>query len=119
MGFVRAKGLIGASKERAREVEFLVDSGSAYTILPPSLARELGLVSTLSERVMLADRRTIVMPLAAAHLELLQREGGILTGIMDVPVPLLGVFALETLGLKIDPVSESLEYSRPFGPALL
>jgi predicted aspartyl protease len=38
---------------------------------------------------------------------------------MDVPMPLLGASALESLGLKVDPVEEVLEHSRPFGPAAL
>jgi hypothetical protein len=38
---------------------------------------------------------------------------------MDVPMPLLGVITLEILGLKVNPVEETIEYSRPFGPAAL
>jgi len=38
---------------------------------------------------------------------------------MDVPMPLLGATALEILGLKVNPVEETLEPSRPFGPAAL
>ena len=38
---------------------------------------------------------------------------------MEVPMPLLGATALEVLGLKVDPVGETLEHSRPFGPAAL
>jgi hypothetical protein len=38
---------------------------------------------------------------------------------MDEPMPLLGVIALEILGLKVNPVEETIEYSRPFGPAAL
>ena len=117
MGFVRAKGLIGSSKEKAREIEFLVDSGSFYTVVPPELAKDLDLATTTySATAILADRREVNMPLALAYLQLLQREGVVMMGIMDVPVPLLGVSALETLGLKINPMEESLEYSRPFGP---
>jgi hypothetical protein len=38
---------------------------------------------------------------------------------MDVVEPLLGVTALEALGLKVNPVAETLEYARPYGPAVL
>jgi predicted aspartyl protease len=38
---------------------------------------------------------------------------------MNVPIPLLGVIALEVLGLKVNPVDETLEHSRPFGPMAL
>ena len=43
----------------------------------------------------------------------------VMVATMDVPMPLLGVIALEVLGLKVDPVSETLEHTRPFGPSAL
>lgn len=39
--------------------------------------------------------------------------------IMEVPEPLLGVTTLEGLGLKVDPTTGKLEYSRPYGVAIL
>ena len=38
---------------------------------------------------------------------------------MTVPMPLLGASALEILGFKVNSTEETLEYSRPFGPAAL
>jgi len=34
---------------------------------------------------------------------------------MDSPEPLLGVMVLEGLGIRVDPVTGKLEYSRPYG----
>lgn len=119
MGFVRATGLLGATRERAQEVTFLVDSGSFYTVLSPEMAHRLGITTTLTTSAVLADKREVEMPLGVAYLHLLDREGGIPVGVLDVPEPLLGATALECLGLKVDPSSRTLEYSRPYGPALL
>ena len=119
MGFVRVTGLFGANQEAAREVEFLVDTGSRYTVIPPNLARDLGITPTVTTSALLADSRTVEMDMAAAHLKLMDREGAVLVGILEVPIPLLGVMSLETLGLKVNPVSEALEHAWPFGPALL
>jgi predicted aspartyl protease len=69
--------------------------------------------------VVLADSRRATVSLGVAYIRLMDREGGILVGAMDVPMPLLGASALEALGLKVGPVQEALEYSRPFGPAAL
>jgi predicted aspartyl protease len=119
MGFVKVSGLIGRSRDRLREVTFLADPGSFYTLLTPSLARELGISPTLTTQVVLADSRTVEIGLTVAYLRLGDREGGVPVGVMDVPSPLLGVSALEALGLKVNPVEGVLQKTRPFGPAVL
>ena len=119
MGLVKVTGHIGLREEGLREVEFLVDSGSFYSFVPPELAAELGIGFPATSRVVVADGRFVDTALGVAYLRLLDREGGIILGSMDVPMPLLGAGALEVLGFKVDPVTETLEHSRPFGPAAL
>ena len=119
MGLVKATAEIGLRPDNLREVEFLVDTGSLYTFLPPALAAELGIEVTVASRVVLADNRTVEVPVGVAFLRLGDREGGIIVALMDTPMPLLGATALEILGLKVNPVEETLEYARPFGPAAL
>ena len=116
---MKVTGEIGLHEEGLREVEFLVDTGALYTFLPPDLATALGLTFPVVSNVVMADRRTAEVPVGVAYLRLADREGGVIVASMDVPMPLLGVSALEILGLKVNPVSESLEHTRPFGPAAL
>ena len=73
----------------------------------------------MTSRVVLADSREAEARVGVAYLSLEDREGGIIVATMNVPMPLLGASALEILGLKVDPVSEVLEHSRPFGPSAL
>jgi predicted aspartyl protease len=54
-----------------------------------------------------------------AYMKLLDRDGALPVAIMEVPEPLLGVTALEGLGLRVDPVTGKLEYSRPYGLAAI
>ncbi|MBI2916617.1 MAG: aspartyl protease family protein [Chloroflexi bacterium] len=119
MGYVTVRGLIGSTEVQARDVEFLADTGSFATILPPALARELGITPTLTTRLVVADSRQVEAGAAAAYLRLHDREGAVLVAILDVPVPLLGASALEALGFKVNPVDGTLEPTRPFGPAAL
>ena len=119
MGVVKAKTPIGANPEDLHEVEFLVDTGSLYTFLTPELASNLGIDLPLTSTVILADQRTKEVPMGVACLRLEGREGGVILAAMDVPMALLGATALEILGLKVNPVEETLELSRPFGPAAL
>jgi clan AA aspartic protease len=120
MGIVRVLAEIGATNDELKQLEFMVDTGAFYTMLPPTICDELGLVLNLRERVVTADNRHLTIELGAAHLKIDGREGGILVGKMNVPWPLLGVSALESLGLKVNPIEGTLEPTRPFpeAPAL-
>ena len=117
MGLVMVNGDIGLGQDSLREMEFLVDTGSFYTFLPPGVAAELGISFPVTSGVILADSKTVEVGLGVAYLRVGDREGGIIVGSMDVPMPLLGASALEVLGLKVNPLDETLEHGRPFGPA--
>ena len=119
MGLVKVTGEIGLRSQGLQELEFLVDTGSLYTFLPPSLATELGITFLESSTLVLADGSTQEVPVGVAYLRFADREGGIIVASMEVPMPLVGATALEVLGLKVNPVGETLEHSRPFGPAAL
>jgi len=122
MGYVRTKGLLGdGNKTRVEEVEFLADSGSFYPIIPPELAQRLGIEPLLKVKaeLVLADNRRVRVPISIAYFKLLDREGPFQVVIMDVPEPLLGVTVFEGLGIKTDPATGKLEYSRPYGLAAI
>jgi clan AA aspartic protease len=121
MGIVYVKAQIGATNDSLHEVEFMVDTGALYTMLPPQLCKELGLHMPLRERVLTADSHSMVIETGIMHIKIDGREGATLVGKMNVPSPLLGAFALESLGFKVDPVNGVLEPTRPFpeSPALL
>ena len=118
MRLVTAAAEIGLNAESLVEVEFLVDTGSLYTFLPLELAATLGLSFPIRSSVVLADGRTVKVPVGVAFLRWGDREGGVIVVTMDVQMPLLGANALEVLGLTVDPVLETLEHTRPFGPAV-
>ena len=114
MGLVRVTAHIGRSREELTELEFLVDTGSFYSAISPETRGRLRLPPGIPTQVMLADRRIVDAELTAAHLRLLGREGGIPVEVVDVPVPLLGVSAMEALGMKVNPVSGEVEIVWPF-----
>jgi clan AA aspartic protease len=119
MGYVHVLASFGTAEENTTDIMFLVDTGSYYTIVPPELAETAGIVTTVRTRVRTADNRTVPLETGMAYVKLLGREGAVPVGILDVPTPLLGVTALEGLGLKVNPVDQTVELDRPFGPALL
>ncbi len=111
---VNVRGLLGKSREDLTETEFLVDTGSFYSAISPDSGKELGLAPVVMAQVMMADSRIVDTEVTLAYLSLLGRQGVIPVEVIDVPVPLLGVSALETLGMKVNPVSGELEIVRPF-----
>ena len=115
MGLVNVIGEIGAEPARLTPIEFLVDTGSLYTFVSPDFAAELGVEFSASTTIITANNARSVVPLAFAYLRVLDRENVIIMGSMDVPMPILGALSLQILGLKVDPVNERLEHSRPFG----
>jgi clan AA aspartic protease len=114
MGIVMVTARIGASAGLVREVEFLVDRGAFYTVIPPGLLDDLGIEVRHRERVVTTDNRMLAIDLGSAHVEIEDRSAAILVGRMDVPAPLLGVSALEAFGFKVNPVDGTLEPARPF-----
>jgi len=116
MGFVRSKLIVGdPERRRTKEIFFLADSGSYYTVILPSLASELGLEPFARRKLFTADKREVNAEIAAISIEGLAREAIVLASILDSPEPLLGAEALEALGLSVNPTTGELKPSRPYG----
>jgi predicted aspartyl protease len=116
VGFVRVKVLFGdALRRRVGEVLFLVDTGSFFPIIPLELARGYGLEALAEVELLLADGRRVRAGVSLAYFKILDRDGVFQVVLMDSSEPILGVTVLEGLGVKVDPVTGKLEYSRPYG----
>jgi len=120
MGYVRVRGIIGGPTRRVtKEVYFLADTGAFYATIPPDLAKELAVEPVAKTTLILADKGKVEVDTALAYIKILDREAVLQVAILEVPEPLLGVTALEGLGIKVDPSTGEVEYSRPYGVALL
>lgn len=115
MGFVRVRLEIGGERGKMRETIFLADTGSWYTTIPPKLAEEMGIVPLWSSILTTADKRRVEAGISGAYVRALGREAVIFVAIMDTPEPLLGIEALEALGLSVDPSTGELKPTRPYG----
>lgn len=104
----------------SRNVRALVDTGSAYMVLDPKTILEIGLHETpFMVELTLADKRRVKTRLYLAEVEAESRKGPVFVAESDVPTPILGTYALETLGLKPNPVTGKLEVVGPEGGYLL
>ena len=102
------------------DLRMLVDAGFTYTVLDPKTIEELGLLETpYIVELVFAGKRKVKAKLFLAEVEVAGRRGPVFVAEVDTPTPLLGVYALETLGFKVDPKTGRLEEISPEGGYLL
>jgi len=99
-----------ADPERRWEGLFLVDTGSIDCLVPGKYLREIGLEPKGKRTYELADGTEIVLQVAVAQVEFMGEIVGatVIFGSDDAE-PLLGVTALESVGIEVDPQSQRLK----------
>jgi clan AA aspartic protease len=110
MGVTYIQGNVTGQKGKHATVEFLVDSGASYTLLPEKIWRRIGLRAKRSMSFSLADGTQIERSLSECHIALPQGEGHTPV-ILGEPgdEALLGVITLEELGLVLNPFNRTLQ----------
>ena len=99
-----------AEPHRTWEGLFLVDTGATDSLVPGPHLEAIGLAPKGHRIYELADGREIKMDITTADIEFMGEivGGTILFGEADVE-PLLGVPALESVGIEVDPSSQRLK----------
>lgn len=99
-----------ANPEVTHKIDFLIDSGAIYSVVPTPILKKLGISPLTEQQFRLADGSKIV-----------RKKGGALfkygdqIGVADVifgeegDSVLLGSFTLEALGLVLDPLRRELK----------
>ena len=95
--------------DRVWEGEFLVDTGAVDTLVPRQHLEAIGLVPEGTRTYGLANGQEIVMGIAGARIEFMDEStwGTVIFGAENVE-PLLGVTALESVGIEVDPHNATL-----------
>ena len=113
MGITYINGTVRGPAGSER-VDFLIDSGAMYSLLPHAVWRRLGLTANREERFALADGTRVSRPVSEWHFAVADRDGHapVILGEPDDPEALLGVVTLENLGLVFDPFHRTLHPMR-------
>ncbi len=99
--------------EGSVELEFLVDSGATYSLLPEAIWRKIGLKPKKEMSFSLADGSSMIRKISEclfefgedeAHTPVILGEGG--------DEALLGVITLENMGLILNPFKRQLQPMR-------
>ncbi len=93
-----------------KSVEFLVDSGAVYSVVPGNILRKLGIKPLTKEEFRLANGERIVRKKGIALFKYDSKIGGadVIFGEGEDST-LLGAFTLEALGLILDPLKRQLK----------
>jgi len=110
MGLTFIEGTVTGTAGRQQEVNFLVDSGATYSLLPHDVWKALALKPKRRMTFTLADRTQLHRQISECHLALAGQEGHTPV-ILGEPGddPLLGAVTLEILGFVLDPFKRKLQ----------
>ncbi|MDI6606416.1 MAG: aspartyl protease [Candidatus Omnitrophota bacterium] len=112
MGLTVLKVEVGnpAKPKVTEKVEFLVDSGAIYSVVPSGILKKLGIKPLSEEEFRLANGEIIRRKKGIALFKYLDKVGGadVIFGEKDDSI-LLGAFTLESLGLILDPLKRQLK----------
>jgi len=113
MGITYIEGVATGPKGKQATVNFLIDSGATYTLLPEADWTALELTPKRKLTFTLADGTQIERDVSECHLALPQGDGHtpVILGQAD-DHPLLGVVTLEILGLVLNPFNRTLQPMR-------
>ena len=99
-----------ADVERRWEGLFLVDTGATDSLVPAKYLRQIGINPEGKRIYELADGSELILDIAVARLEFMGEFVGttIIFG-KDTAEPILGVTALESVGIEVDPKNQRLK----------
>lgn len=98
-----------AKPDTTEKVEFLIDSGAIYSVVPRRILKKLGIKPIVKQEFRLANGEKIIRDKGIALFRYQHRVGGA-DVIFEEPEDsiLLGAFTLEALGLALDPLKREL-----------
>ncbi|MBC8183493.1 aspartyl protease family protein [candidate division KSB1 bacterium] len=109
MGITVIPGMVTGPQGKQESVDFLVDSGATYSLLPESVWKKIDLRPKRKMSFTLADGTSIQRYVSECFISLQEGEGHtpIILGENDDQA-LLGVVTLEILGLVFNPFNRTL-----------
>lgn len=111
MGVVNADVTVSNPADRSRSWRgsFMVDTGATDSLVPRRRLEAIGIQPESRRAYVLANGGKVEIDVAVARLELMgEMVGGTVLFGDDDAEPLLGVTALESLGIEVDPLNRRL-----------
>lgn len=118
MGHIHTDMTIRGNKASIELKNVLIDTGSTYTVLPEEVLEEVGAWGPLSEvQVELGNGEKVKTKAYGVAIRIEEVEAPSITITFKGAQTVIGVETLESIGLKLDPTTGRLEFTRPKGMA--
>jgi predicted aspartyl protease len=96
----------------------LIDTGATYTVLPEKVLEEVGAAKIPGEvEVELGNGQSVKAKAYGVAITIEEVEAPAISVTFDGAQTVIGVETLESIGLKLDPTTGKLEFTRPKGMA--
>jgi clan AA aspartic protease len=106
--FLKVKVINQEHPRKKKELEFLVDSGAVYSVVPQRVLKALGIKPTSVQEFILANGEIIKRPIGNAYFEYQGKIRAAPVVFGDEGVFLLGATTLEAFGMILDPIRREL-----------
>lgn len=119
MGHLYTDVTVRGQKAARKLKNVLIDTGATYTVLPAKLLEEIGAWGPMHEEieVALGDGKRVKAKAYGVTIAIEGAEAPSISLTFEGAQTVIGVETLESLGLRLDPTTGKLEFTRPKGMA--
>jgi predicted aspartyl protease len=118
MGHLHTDMTVRGSKAAIELKNVLIDTGVTYTVLPEEILEEVGAWGPMPEvEVTLGNGQSVKAEVYGVAITIEGVEAPAISITFDGAQTVIGVETLESIGLKLDPTTGKLEFTRPKGMA--
>ena len=118
MGHLHTDIGVRGNKAEVELKKVLIDTGATYTVLPERTLKEIGAWGPISEtEVELGDGKKVKTKAYGVRIRIKNGEAPCIAITFDGAKTVIGVETLESIGLRLDPTTGNLEFTRPKGMA--
>jgi predicted aspartyl protease len=118
MGHLRTDITVRGSKASAKLKNVLIDTGATYTVLPEELLKKVEASPIPAKvEVELGNGRKVKAKAYGVAIKIRGVEAPSISITFKRAKTVIGVETLESIGLKLDPTTGKLEFTRPKGMA--
>lgn len=107
--FLKVKVSNPARPKKTKELEFLVDSGAVYSVIPKEVLKDLGIKFNFYQEFILANGEIVKWPVGNILFEYKNKKVAAPVVFGEKGVFLLGATTLEALGMILDPIRRELK----------
>jgi len=118
MGHLHTDIVVRGTKAEAELKEVLIDTGATFTVLPQGIIDEVGASRIPGEsEVELGDGKKVIAKAYGVRIRIKDAEAPCIVITFEGAKTVVGVETLESIGIRLDPTTGNLEFTRPKGMA--